>query len=219
MVKHEREWRDAGFTVSWIDTQPKWVSVLDWYTWGFSGEAHPPLIDPIAPCRRAWRFSLISGGQIKIIENWVKSSQPLPLSPIWNSHTDIVVIAHTDDRLRDYRGRLDNVCTEMSASAVLLRAGGAETQSIADRAAATLRALTEDETSDITPPDCDRFYALLDGARGCSICGRPLRDEVSKLLGIGLRSSMANPAFTCGRIQTARVARADSRRRRAYSGK
>jgi hypothetical protein len=101
MVKHEREWRDAGFAVSWIDTRPKWVSIINWSEpkniAAFRGS---PLIDPIAPCQRAWRFSLIGGGQIKIIENWVKSDEPPPLSPVWNSHTDIVVAAHTDDRLR-----------------------------------------------------------------------------------------------------------------------
>jgi hypothetical protein len=180
MVKHEREWRDAGFTVSWIDTRPKWISVINW-----SWPEDPlfkefPLFDPKTPC-----LPPLGGGQIKIIENWVKSNEPTPFSPIWNSHTDIVVAAHTDDRLRVYRGKLDVVRSEMQAGAVLLRATGAEVQTIADRAAATLRALTANEDSEITPPDRDRFYALLDGARGCSICGRPLRDEVSKLLAIG----------------------------------
>jgi hypothetical protein len=30
------------------------------------------------------------------------------------------------------------------------------------------------------------IYALLDGATDCSMCGRALRDEVSKLCGVGL---------------------------------
>jgi hypothetical protein len=29
MVRQEREWRDAGFAVSWIDTRPKWIPVID----------------------------------------------------------------------------------------------------------------------------------------------------------------------------------------------
>jgi hypothetical protein len=188
MVRQEREWRDTGFTVSWIDTRPKWISIIDW---SIPGDAHPgnvaqsALINPPAPCRRAWRFSLIGGGQIKIIEHWVKTNDAPPLDPVCNSHTNLIVAAHTDDRLRVYPGKIDGVWTEMQTNAVLLRGTSEDVQAIADRAAATLRALTEDETSSITPPDRDRFYALLDGARGCAICSRPLRDEVSKLLGIG----------------------------------
>jgi hypothetical protein len=190
MVKHEREWRDAGFAMSWIDTRPKWWPVISWSSPRMTAEldvVHSPLITLTTPCDRAWRFSLIGGGQIKIIEHWVKTNDPPPLDPVWNSHTDLVVAAHTDDRLRIYRGKLDNICTEMQAGAVLLRGTGEDVQAIADRAAATLRALTaEDEAANsVTPPDRDRFYALLDGARGCSICGRPLRDEVSKLVGVG----------------------------------
>jgi hypothetical protein len=191
MVEQEREWRDAGLVVSWIDTRPKWCPVIKWSSPRRTAEldvVHSPLIDPTTPCDRAWRFSLIGGGQIKIVEHWVKSDDDelLALFPTWNSHTDLVVAAHTDDRLRVYRGKLDGICGEMQANAVLLRGAGDDVQAIADRAAATLRALTaEDETSAVTPPDRDRFYALLDGARGCSICGRPLRDEVSKLVGVG----------------------------------
>ena len=49
-------------------------------------------------------------------------------------------------------------------------------QRIADRVAATFAAIGPCE---------DVFYALLDGSQGCAICGRPLRDEVSKLIGVG----------------------------------
>jgi hypothetical protein len=187
MVKQEREWRAAGLTVSWIDTRPKWISVINW-SWPEDGLFKEwPLVDPKTPCRRAWRFSLIDGGQIKIIEHWVKTNEPE--FPIWNSRIDIVVAAHTDDGLRICGGKIDDILGEMQAGAVVLRGGGDDIQAIADRAAATLRALTTDEGADsnhgVTPPDRDRFYALLDGARGCSICGRPLHDEISKLLGIG----------------------------------
>jgi hypothetical protein len=189
MVRHEREWRDAGLTVRWIDTRPKWIPVT---YWSVAHDAHPgnveqaPLIDPTAPCRRAWRFSLIGGGQIKIVEHWVETREPPPFSPTWNQRTDIVVAAHADDRLRVYRGEIDDIGCEMQACAVVLRGIGDDIQAVADRVGATLRALTEDESSsEITPPDRDRFYALLDGARGCSICRRPLRDEISKLIGVG----------------------------------
>jgi hypothetical protein len=186
MAKQEREWRDAGFAVAWIDTRPKWIPVIYWSVSRdalFANVAQAPLIDPVTPCRRAWR--LIGGGQIKIIEHWVKTNDPN--FPIWNPRTDIVVAAHTDDRLRIYRGAIDHILGEMQAAAVVLRGTSDDIQAAADRAAATLRALTEDEAADhgVTPADHDRFYALLDGARGCSICGRPLRDEVSKLVGVG----------------------------------
>jgi hypothetical protein len=49
-------------------------------------------------------------------------------------------------------------------------------QDIADRTAATLRAI------DSNP---DNFHALLDGSSGCAFCGRALKDEVSKLIGVG----------------------------------
>jgi hypothetical protein len=188
MVRQEREWRDAGLTVAWIDTRPKWIPVI---YWSVGRDAHPdtvahaPLINPIVPCRRAWRFSLIGGGQIKIAEHWVKTNDPN--FPIWNPRIDIVVAAHSDDRLRIYRGAIDDILGEMQAAAVVLRGAGEDIQAIANRTAATLRALAEDETAGhgVTPPVRDRFYALLDGASGCSICGRPLRDEISKLVGVG----------------------------------
>jgi hypothetical protein len=187
MVRQEREWRAAGFAVAWIDTRPKWISVTDW-----SDSRHhshledAPLLDPDMPCHRAWRFSLIGGGQIKIVEHWVKAYDNHPDFPIWNPRTEIVVAAHGDDRLRIHRGEIDEISTEMQAGAVLLRGAGEDIQAIADRAAATLRALTENEAdSEVTQPERDRFFALLDGARGCSICRRPLRDEISKLVGVG----------------------------------
>jgi hypothetical protein len=49
-------------------------------------------------------------------------------------------------------------------------------QDIADRTAATLRAI------DGKP---DNFRALLDGSSGCAFCRRALTDEVSKLIGVG----------------------------------
>ena len=33
--------------------------------------------------------------------------------------------------------------------------------------------------------DADNFFALLDGSAGCAFCGRALRDEISKLIGVG----------------------------------
>ena len=57
-----------------------------------------------------------------------------------------------------------------------LSCGGDKHQEIADRTAATLCAIDR---------KLENFYALLDGSNGCAICGRPLRDEISKLVGVG----------------------------------
>jgi hypothetical protein len=49
-------------------------------------------------------------------------------------------------------------------------------QDIADRTAATLRLIGQ---------HADNFSALLARGEWCCVCRRPLKDEVSKLLGIG----------------------------------
>jgi hypothetical protein len=62
---------------------------------------------------------------------------------------------------------------EMNAEAVVLHG---KRQEIADRAAATFR---------LIDTKVDNFFALLDGAKGCAVCGRALREEMSKLVGVG----------------------------------
>jgi uncharacterized protein DUF6011 len=188
MREQEQEWRAAGLTVSWIDTHPKWLSVCDWDT--FHDDPLMKILTwPTEPCQRAWRFSLIGGGQIKITEHWVKIDDkifPTHFFRTRNSKTTLAVAAHVDGKLHRRSGILKGLCYEMSAHAVVLHGAQDElTQSIADRAAATLRTLTPDESDTCTPPKPERFHALLDGASGCGICGRPLRDEISKLVGIG----------------------------------
>jgi hypothetical protein len=175
----EAKWRSQNLTWSWVDTQPKWISCINWDY----GDEDGPLQNPTRPCKRTFRLSLIGGGQIRITENWVESCVH-ELLGVWNSKINLTISAHVDDgaRLQIARGKLypGDYC-EMNASAVVLRGA----QDIADRAAATLRAITVDENGEVTPPDRDRFYALLDSARGCAICRRSLRDEISKLIGVG----------------------------------
>jgi hypothetical protein len=187
MAEHEQNWRAAGFTTSWIDTHPKWFDITCWSAPDGYWDDTRVLADPVTPCQRTWRFSLIGGGQVRITEHWTKTYEPTTDRPVWNSKTALTVAAHTDGNLRVHHGELDGIGTEMSAHAVLLRGTTAGLQLIADRAAATLRALTacDEANDDCTHPDRDRFFALLDGAGGCSICRRPLRDEVSKLVGVG----------------------------------
>jgi hypothetical protein len=127
---------------------------------------------------------LIGGGQMKITEHWV----PVPDQPgrVWRGRTILAIAAHnTDAQLRYCHGEIKSVWTDMQSAAIVLHGRAECAQAVADRAAATLRALTADENSEVTQPDRDRFYALLDGSVGCCVCGRALGDEVSKLLGIG----------------------------------
>jgi hypothetical protein len=71
-------------------------------------------------------------------------------------------------------GEKDRVCSEMAAEAVALRG---RHQDLAERVASTFRL--------IGPLNAENFFALLDGSEGCAICGRALRDEISKLIGVG----------------------------------
>jgi hypothetical protein len=71
---------------------------------------------------------------------------------------------------------------EMYASAVVLDAP----QELVDRVAQLIELTNELEGGkgeELTGPN---FYALLAGRTRCSICGRALQDEVSKLCGVGL---------------------------------
>jgi hypothetical protein len=193
MAEEEAMWTQLGFSVAWIDTHPKWLSVTAW------GCPIYILPDPNRPIKRMWRFTLIGGGQLRITEHWTNRRVVCPFGldglkedwvihdgeQVWHEKTTLKVTAHVGGRLLLKRGELDGAIREMSAYAILLVGEDAQTQSIAERAAATLRALADDETGDCTSPERDRFFALLDGSVGCAVCGRPLVDEVSKLLAIG----------------------------------
>src|SRR5262249_46123634 len=93
---------------------------------------------------------------------------------------DLNVSAHADNGLIRYRGWIISASNEMKSCAVAFRN---TPQDIVDHVAATFRALGVGPLG--CGPDPERFYALLDGTEGCSFCGRALRDEVSKLVGVG----------------------------------
>jgi hypothetical protein len=173
MQAQETEWRAGAKVVSWIDPEPVWVSASEW-DWGDSPEmGFPP--DPPAPCKRIFRFSLIGGGQIRVTEDWRYSEMPSPVPPWLNSYRPrLMVRAHTSEGLVSVAGRIEHICSEMIAKAVVFVRGASQT--IADRVAATLRAIDVQSAN---------FHALLDGSEGCAFCRRPLRDEISKLIGVG----------------------------------
>ena len=171
ILQQEDYWRQCNVVWAWIDERPVWVSAADW------GQILP---DPEKPCVRQFRLSLLGGGQIKVTEKFecflfddpqlaCDERQVICYEP------KLRVQAETENGLRTCNGVLSHgaVC-EMSAYAVLFLPG--TPQSIADRTAKTLRLIDQ---------DVDNFSALLARGERCCICRRPLKDEVSKLLGIG----------------------------------
>ena len=159
MEELERRWRNAGRTIAWIDTEPKWLQLF----WDYDTSLLP---QPAMPCRRILRFTLVGGGQLRIIQHWIARPDPDEFSgPTRNSKTTVKITAHGDE-LRTASGEIDGVVYEMSADAIVLNGQGEVTQTLANRAAATLQLLST-ATGNCTPPDRDRFFALLDGASGC----------------------------------------------------
>jgi hypothetical protein len=190
MTKLEAARTTEGKTFAWFSNEPDIAEGA--FSWFF-------LEDPTAPCRRIFRFSMI-GGQIKTTEtwdwfHWWGKQKPDDIDRMgWTFEDDstvlghvyardngrlawlvITVTAHTAEGVQRYRGFVESWIAECSASAVVF--GKNVPQEIADRAAATLRLTSR--------PDIEPFYALLDDSEGCAICGRALRDEVSKLVGVG----------------------------------
>jgi hypothetical protein len=117
MAKCESEWQAAGAIYSWIDPYPAWVSAGDWSE--YLGDGFPR--DPLKPCRRIIRFSLIGGGQIRVTEQWTDK-------PLYDGATKEIrceldpklhVSAHTDQGLRRYSGHLSyGAVYEMATHAV-----------------------------------------------------------------------------------------------------
>jgi hypothetical protein len=176
-IRHEAKWRDRGGFVSWVELEPEWLSVK--HLWGMPDDGLP---DPKAPCRRIFRLTLIGGGQLRVTEKfvWRRNFETGEIehtsfgSTICYEDPKLAVIPHVEDGVVRASGLLkDTGCNEMDQSAVVLFRGG--DQALADRVAATLRLIRSGAN----------FWALLDGSLGCAVCGRALRDEVSKLLNIG----------------------------------
>jgi hypothetical protein len=173
MLQEEDFWQQAGLVFCWIDPKPVWMSAADWLPYGGDKSDFPPL--PTTPCTRTFRLSLIGGGQIRVTEH---CDHPVSehVEGFWPSgDPELLVTAHVSEDLRRYSGRLSHgaVC-EMATYAVVF--SKSTSQDIADRVAATLRAI------DNKP---ENFFALLDGSTGCAFCKRALKDEISKLVGVG----------------------------------
>jgi hypothetical protein len=178
MLWEEDKWQQCNLVWSWIDERPVWTSPVDWDLEILPNPGHE--VD------RRFRFSLLGGGQITVIEHferWIGNHDPLP--PFWCLETSLRVTADPGDRLRRFTGKIEMSGYEMRAKAVLFLPR--TPQSIADRVAATFRLLTyaDGVGASTRDPDRDNFMALLDHSEQCCVCGRALKDHVSTLLGIG----------------------------------
>jgi Family of unknown function (DUF6011) len=167
ILKEESKWRQLNQTFAWVDEKPTWAPTTEW-------ETIAELAKPTKPCARQFRLALIGGGQIKVTEEYYFIRYE-GLDP-WLSCFDrrnLCVQAETKDGLYTAHGVIDVAVSEMSADAVVFP--GQVPQAIADRVAATFRLINSR----------DDFMALLLTSDRCGCCGRPLKDEVSKLLNIG----------------------------------
>jgi hypothetical protein len=177
MLESEAKWRQRGEVFAWIDEKPAWVSAADWGLY--------ILEDPKQSSTRRFRLELIGGGQIRVTETFVPWSTLLPKDRDDRSMTrkpmspPLQVQAHVDGVLATYRGRLSvGASYEMAAYAVVFPSR--VPQVIADRTATSLRLIDAG-----SPNGRDNFFALLARGTRCGCCGRPLKDEISKLLGVG----------------------------------
>lgn len=183
MAELATKWKSEGRLFSWFSDEPDFAEgSLCWF-W---------IDEPAQPCNRVFRFSMVGGGQVTVTERWrwhrsVGRTKRDDDAGLWTWRDDwhclaydqpryrLTVTAHHPTDLTRHKGYIDGYTAECSADAVIF--GPRTPQEIADRAAATLRLTAY--------PDAENFYALLDSSHGCAICNRPLRDEVSKLIGVG----------------------------------
>jgi hypothetical protein len=180
MREKEAECLQKGYCFSWIDPEPTFCPASD-YSLLFTKDGNYDIAfpNPDEPCTRILRFSLLGGGQIRAIEDFVESSVPgissWPGERTWNRNKiKLKITAHVGDSIVTAMGdKYEGEHYEMNAQAVVLYG---RRQDLADRVAATFRLIDN---------DADNFFALMDGSEGCAICGRALRDEISKLIGVG----------------------------------
>ncbi len=179
--EYEHRWRAEGRAVAWIDPHPQWCDLCDWDMYALAEPDHVGV--------RTIRFAMLGGGQIRVRELLLPNKDHLlklghdfrTCQACLDQHrygTQVQIKAETRGGLVNASGWIEGFHYEMNMDAILLPE---RHQHIADRAAKTLRLIGDANGY----PDKDNFLALLDGSQGCAFCHRPLRDEVSKLIGIG----------------------------------
>src|SRR5262249_14545587 len=116
MLEQEDYWHQCGLVWSWIDERPVWLSPVDWYL--------DILPDPKSATNRRFRFTLLGGGQITVIERFKRSAIPSDPPPhFYCSHPDLRVTADAGEGLRRFSGTIDSVSYEMGAKAALFLPG------------------------------------------------------------------------------------------------
>jgi hypothetical protein len=175
MREMETKWQSSGWCFAWIDPEPTYCEAGDWrFLFDNDGNYTHAFPAPAEPCNRIMRFSLLGGGQIRTTERFKATPADWAMhDPTYLSKIDLKVTAHTESGITIAAGeKYEGPHYEMNPQAVVLR----WRQDIADRAAATFRLINN---------ELENFFALMDGSEGCAICGRSLRDEISKLIGVG----------------------------------
>jgi hypothetical protein len=193
MAECGAKWKAEGKIFAWCKDEPEWAPHCQVFVGKFWEDEREPF--PTMPCQITTWFSLIGGGRIGVVQRWQwfrathttrtkELARSYPLYKIWQDERTLlvevsvvdhrlIVQAHTSDGLYRCTGNLHTHQCDIFAYAAVFNGG--VPQEIADRVAKTLGAVDWK----------DSYYALLDSSEGCTFCGRPLRDEVSQLVGVG----------------------------------
>ena len=120
MLEWEDFWQQCNLVWSWIDECPVYLSPVDWR---LEVLPNPEVKDPqITKIEWSFRFTLLGGGQIKVIEHF----KLWRLNPTdrWEFHRDeceLRVTADAGEGLKRFTGAIKTVYADMSATAVLFR--------------------------------------------------------------------------------------------------
>lgn len=193
MAECSAKWQAEGKTFAWCKDEPDWSHCEVFIKKAWEDPSEP---FPAEPCQITTWFSLIGGGRVGVVQRWIwwrcmdgmsrtrELSRDYPVYNVWkDEHTflaeesvidhRLIVQAHTADGLLQCTGNLHTMQCDIFAYAAVF--DGRTPQGVADRVAKTLGAIDWEDT----------YYAMLDASQGCAMCGRPLRDEISQLVGVG----------------------------------
>lgn len=165
----EAVWKSHGWQVRWL-SQPDYIGpgLWDLPLWRDDWWDRKP-------GREVFRFSLIGGGQMKITKEWKRYNVGNGETQVFAEKDRIELTAHCGDRVQFANMILEEVYTDdgLACKCLLHRRAAPE---LVERAVKMFETFYDDD---------DAVFALLDSSQGCALCHRPLRDEVSKLVGVG----------------------------------
>ena len=152
-------------------TEPTYMPADEW-------SLYADIPDPTAPCDRIIRFDLIGGGQIKSIEQF----------GVWPDG-----IGSKSHLLRTITSFTSRHIAVMSLNAPAATSLAKPARPLRDellccgvfpRHRSGNRRPGRRDVPDHRPSG-DHFFALLIGGLHCAFCNRPLRDDLSRLIGVG----------------------------------